>query len=113
MRETFGLQLFNPALITDEIIEERIQIAETQPPGLLGRLLVKNQEAELTNITQETLCFWGVNDHFCPVSGGAKVAAQVPNSRTILISKCGHWVMVEYAKLFNETTLRFLNGDLG
>jgi 4,5:9,10-diseco-3-hydroxy-5,9,17-trioxoandrosta-1(10),2-diene-4-oate hydrolase len=113
MRETFGLQLFNPDLITDQIIEERIQIAETQPPGLLGRLLVKNQEDELANVTQETLCFWGVNDNFCPVSGGAKVAAKVPNSRTVLISQCGHWVMVEYAKLFNETTLRFLNGDLG
>jgi 4,5:9,10-diseco-3-hydroxy-5,9,17-trioxoandrosta-1(10),2-diene-4-oate hydrolase len=113
MRSTFGLQLFNPALITDEIIDERLQIAETQPPGLLARLLVKNQEAELANITQETLCFWGVNDNFCPVSGAAKVAERVPNSRTVIISQCGHWVMVEYPKLFNETTLRFLNGDLG
>ena len=113
MRGTFGLQLFNTSLITDEIIEERFQIAETQPPGLLARLLVKNQEAELANITQDTLCFWGVNDNFCPVSGAAKVAERVPSSRTVIISQCGHWVMVEYPKLFNETTLRFLNGELG
>ena len=42
-----------------------------------------------------------------------KIAQRVKNSRTVLISECGHWVMVEYAKLFNETTLKFLNGDLG
>jgi hypothetical protein len=31
----------------------------------------------------------------------------------MLIGNCGHWVMVEYKKLFNELTLKFANGDLG
>jgi pimeloyl-ACP methyl ester carboxylesterase len=31
----------------------------------------------------------------------------------MLIANCGHWVMVEYPKLFNELTLKFVNDDLG
>lgn len=111
MRDTFKLQVINDALVTDEIIQERVQVAATQPPGLLRRLIVKQQDDDLSKITQDTLCFWGVNDNFCPVSGAMKVAARVPNNRTILLSGCGHWVMVEYQDLFNETCVRFLNGE--
>ncbi|MBW2404693.1 MAG: alpha/beta hydrolase, partial [Deltaproteobacteria bacterium] len=59
------------------------------------------------------LCFWGADDKFCPPSGAPKIASACPNSRTMLIGNCGHWVMVEYKKLFNELTLKFANGDLG
>jgi hypothetical protein len=31
----------------------------------------------------------------------------------MLIGSCGHWVMVEYAKLFNQLTLQFVNDELG
>ncbi len=108
---TFELQLFDESLITDEIIAERLQIAEIQPKGIIQRLVVTNQEAELERITQPTLCLWGVEDKFCPVSGAMKVAERVKGSRTILLSGCGHWVMVEHAKLFNETAVRFLDGE--
>ena len=87
-----------------EMTYPRFRQIASESPGLVF---------ELANITQDTLCFWGVNDNFCPVSGATKVAERVPSSRTVIISQCGHWVMVEYPKLFNETTLRFLNGDLG
>jgi 4,5:9,10-diseco-3-hydroxy-5,9,17-trioxoandrosta-1(10),2-diene-4-oate hydrolase len=110
---TFKLQLFDESLITEEILDERLQIAETQPPGIIQRLVVHNQEGELANLTVPVLCFWGVDDKFTPASGAMKVAERVKGSRTIVISECGHWVMVEYPKLFNETALRFLSGDLG
>jgi 4,5:9,10-diseco-3-hydroxy-5,9,17-trioxoandrosta-1(10),2-diene-4-oate hydrolase len=113
MQATFKLQLFDESLITDQIIEERLQIAATQPKGLLGRLVTQNLENELADLRMPTLCFWGMNDKFCPSSGATKIAARVKNSRTILISECGHWVMVEYPKLFNETSVRFLDEDLG
>ena len=113
LRETFKLQLHDESLITDEIIEERFQVSELQPKGLLSRLIVKNAAEDLGKIEQETICLWGVDDKFCPVSGAYKVAERVKGSRTVLINGCGHWVMVEYAKLFNETSVRFLDGELG
>lgn len=113
MRKVFSLQLSDPSKITDEIIEERFQVALTQHKDNLARIRVTNQEDRLADIRCPVLCFWGADDKFCPSSGAAKIAERCANSRTMLISRCGHWVMVEYKQLFNELTLRFVDGDLG
>jgi 4,5:9,10-diseco-3-hydroxy-5,9,17-trioxoandrosta-1(10),2-diene-4-oate hydrolase len=113
MRRVFSLQLHDETKITDEVIEERYQVAMTQHKDNIARIHVSNQEDRLAEIKCPVLCFWGANDKFCPSSGAAKIAARCTNSRTMLISSCGHWVMVEYPKLFNELTLKFLADDLG
>ena len=113
MRKVFTLQLHDESKITDEVIEERFQVAMTQHRDNIARIRVTNQEERLSEIQCPVLCFWGANDKFCPSSGASKIASRCANSRTMLISSCGHWVMVEYSKLFNELTLKFLNDDLG
>jgi len=113
MRKVFTLQLHDESKITDDIIEERYQVAMTQHKDNIARIRVTNQEQQLSEIQCPVLCFWGANDKFCPSSGASKIATRCANSRTMLISSCGHWVMVEYTKLFNELTLNFLNNDLG
>jgi 4,5:9,10-diseco-3-hydroxy-5,9,17-trioxoandrosta-1(10),2-diene-4-oate hydrolase len=113
MRKVFELQLHDESKITDEVIEERYQVAMTQHKDNIARIQVTNQEERLSEIGCPVLCFWGANDKFCPSSGAAKIATRCANSRTMLISSCGHWVMVEYEKLFNELTLKFLDNDLG
>lgn len=113
MRKVFTLQLHDESKITEQVIEERYQVAMTQHKDNIARILVTNQEDRLSEIQCPVLCFWGANDKFCPVSGASKIAASCPNSRTILIASCGHWVMVEYPKLFNELTLKFIGDDLG
>lgn len=113
MRELFKLQLYKQDLITDQTIEERYQIAVTQPKDIMQKLVVHNQEHEIEKIACPILCFWGVNDDWTPMSGAVKIAQRCKNSRVVLVSECGHWLMVEYPKLFNETTLKFLKDDLG
>ncbi len=113
MRKVFTLQLHDESKITDEVIEERCQVAMTQHKDNIARIQVANQEDRLSEIQCPVLCFWGANDKFCPSTGAAKIASGCSNSRTILIASCGHWVMVEYPKLFNELTLKFVNDDLG
>ena len=113
MRKVFRLQLHDETKITDEVIEERYQVAMTQHKDNIARIRVANQEERLSEIQCPMLCFWGANDKFCPSSGASKIATRCANSRTMLIASCGHWVMVEYAKLFNELTLKFLANDLG
>jgi 4,5:9,10-diseco-3-hydroxy-5,9,17-trioxoandrosta-1(10),2-diene-4-oate hydrolase len=113
IRKIFTLQLHDESKITDEVIEERYQVAMTQHKDNIARIRVANQEDRLSEIQCPVLCFWGANDKFCPPSGAPKIASACPNSRTILIGNCGHWVMVEYQKLFNELALKFANGDLG
>jgi 4,5:9,10-diseco-3-hydroxy-5,9,17-trioxoandrosta-1(10),2-diene-4-oate hydrolase len=113
MRKVFTLQLHDESKITDEVIEERYQVAMTQHKDNIARIRVVNLEDRLSEIRCPVLCFWGANDKFCPPTGAPKIASRCVNSRTMLISSCGHWVMVEYPKLFNDLTLRFLNDDLG
>ncbi len=113
MRKVFTLQLHDESKITDEVIEERYQVAMTQHKDNIARIHVTNQEDRLAEIHCPLLCFWGANDKFCPSSGASKIASCCPNSRTMLIANCGHWVMVEYQKLFNDLTLKFVNNDLG
>lgn len=109
LRTVFGLQLFDPTKITDEIIEERFQIAITQPKRVLLTLNVPHLAPELHRIQCPVLGFWGMQDRFCPSSGAVTIANSCPDSRVMLLNRCGHWVMVEYADLFNRQTVDFLN----
>ena len=84
----------------------------TQHKDNIARIVVTNQEDRLSDITCPVLCFWGMNDKFCPPSGATKVAERCPNSRTLLLSRCGHWVMVEHQPTFNDLTLKFLQNTL-
>ena len=113
IRKIFTLQLHDESKITDEVIEERYQVAMTQHKDNIARIRVTNQEDRLSEIRCPVLCFWGADDKFCPPSGAPKIASACPNSRTVLIGNCGHWVLVEYKKLFHELTPQFANGDLG
>jgi 4,5:9,10-diseco-3-hydroxy-5,9,17-trioxoandrosta-1(10),2-diene-4-oate hydrolase len=109
MRKTFNLQLFNPEHITDEIIEERFQIAETQPKTVISTMKIPNQTEALKEISCPILGFWGMNDKFCPSSGAMTVARECSNTRMILLTECGHWVMVEHAARFNKECIEFFN----
>ena len=113
MRKVFTLQLHDESKITDEVIEERYQVAMTQHKDNIARIQVRNQEDRLSELQCPVLCFWGSDDKFCPSTGATKIATHCPQSRTMLIANCGHWVMVEYAQLFNNLTLQFLDGTLG
>ena len=112
MRKVFTLQLHDESKITDEVIEERYQVAVTQHKDNIARIQVTNQEDRLAEIQCPVLCFWGADDKFCPSSGATKIAERCPHSRTMLISRCGHWVMVEYPALFNHLTHAFLQHTL-
>jgi 4,5:9,10-diseco-3-hydroxy-5,9,17-trioxoandrosta-1(10),2-diene-4-oate hydrolase len=108
LRHVFGLQLYDKALITDEIIEERFQISVTQPKRVLTSMQVPHLAPELAKIRCPVFGLWGMDDRFCPVSGAMKIAESCPRSRVLLLSQCGHWVMVEHAALFNRLCLDFL-----
>jgi 4,5:9,10-diseco-3-hydroxy-5,9,17-trioxoandrosta-1(10),2-diene-4-oate hydrolase len=108
MRKVFGLQLYDPRLLTDQIVEERFQIAEHQPKRVLTSLNVPYLTPRLGEIRCPVFALWGTNDKFCPVSGAMRIAEWCKRSRVMLLSECGHWVMVEHTDLFNRLCLDFL-----
>ena len=108
MRKVFGLQLHDPRTLTDEILDERVPIAETQPKRVLASMAVPHLAPELHKIRCPVFAFWGTGDKFCPVSGATTIAEQCKRSRVLLLSECGHWVMVEHTDLFNRLSVDFL-----
>jgi 4,5:9,10-diseco-3-hydroxy-5,9,17-trioxoandrosta-1(10),2-diene-4-oate hydrolase len=109
MRRVFGLQLHDPRTLTEEILDERMLIAVTQPKRVLASMSVPHLAPELDKIRCPVFGFWGMNDKFCPVSGATTIAERCPRSRVLLLSECGHWVMVEHADLFNRLSVDFLH----
>ena len=108
MRKVFGLQLYDASLVTDEIIEERFTIAETQPQCVIATQRVPNLTDRLKDLQCPVFALWGMNDQFCPPSGAKHLADNCKRCRVMTLSECGHWVMVEYRDLFNRLSVDFL-----
>ena len=108
MRRVFELQLFDGSLVTDQIIEERYQIAELQPKAVMATSKVPSQADALSDLTCPVFAWWGLDDQFCPVSGADKILRSVKGARVMNLAQCGHWVMVEHRDLFNRLSLDFL-----
>ncbi len=108
LRKLLELLSYDPKFVTDELLEERFNVLQTQPKDVLSRMLINDLSPELWKIKCPVLGFWGVEDQFCPSSGHEKILKAVPDSRFILYARVGHWAMIERAEEFNRYVLEFL-----
>ncbi|MFR0692806.1 alpha/beta fold hydrolase [Enterobacterales bacterium AE_CKDN230030158-1A_HGKHYDSX7] len=108
MRRLLSLQLFDAAQISDETVNERVAVVREQPRCVLTRMQVPNLAGRVAELSCPILGFWGMNDRFCPASGAQTLMEACSNIRFVLLSECGHWVMVEHRALFNREVLAFL-----
>lgn len=108
MRKVFGLQLFDPKVLTEEILDERCAIAPLQPKRVLTSMHVPLLVPDLSELRCPVFAFWGVNDKFCPMSGAVTIATNCKRAKVLLLSECGHWVMVEHTDVFNRLSIDFL-----
>lgn len=108
MRAVMTMQLFDPSLLTEEIINERAPIAATQTQAARSILKVPNMTTRLHELRCPVFGFWGVNDLFNPVSGTMKLMDNCPQARMVLVNRCGHWVQVEHREMFNRSCIDFL-----
>ena len=114
MKGLLQLLVHDPKHVTDELVAERLAIVETQPKEVLSTMQIPNRADRIPDVKCPVLGFWGMNDQFCPASGAQRYLDGCETVRFTMISKCGHWVMVEYADLFNRACLEFLQElDLG
>ncbi|WP_101756963.1 alpha/beta fold hydrolase [Oceanicoccus sp. KOV_DT_Chl] len=100
--------LVDPGCLDEQTVQERWESMQTQNPHVVKTMVVPNMEHELKNLQCPVLVFWGMNENMMPETGIMKLAKNCSNSRVILVSECGHWVMMEHAAMFNRMTLDFL-----
>jgi 4,5:9,10-diseco-3-hydroxy-5,9,17-trioxoandrosta-1(10),2-diene-4-oate hydrolase len=108
MRAVMTMQLYDPTLLSDEIINERAPIAATQTQAARSVLKVPNMTERLHELRCPVFGFWGVNDQFNPVGGTMKLMDNCPQARMVLVNRCGHWVQVEHREMFNRNCIDFL-----
>ena len=100
---------YDPSIISEEMVADRMEILPLMNSQVLASMAIPNMEKDLSKIKHPILAFWGVNDQFIPVSGSMKIGENCPNAQIMLFSQCGHWVMIEKEKIFNEACVNFLS----
>ena len=69
----------------------------------------KNGENAIKKINCPTLCIFGDLDKMVPVKEGLKMSEQITNSKTKIISDCGHMIIFEKAFEMRKLVKEFIN----
>src|SRR5215472_689130 len=113
--------VFDPARITDELVEERYANACT-PEALaamasLGRSFFAQASAEdgmlwreAHRLRHEVLLIWGREDRVNPLDGALVALKQIRGAQLHVFGGCGHWAQVERFDEFNRLVQGFLRG---
>lgn len=113
IRNKTALTFYDPAMATEELVNEVFEITNNRLKVIkiiaLAKSAIRNNLGEeLKNITQPTLLIWGNNDTITPPFVGKEFNKLIPNSELHFIDKCGHAPMMEVPEEFNKILEGFL-----
>lgn len=115
MRRLVDVMTFDPAFATDELVEQRAAMVASQPEharnfldGLGKRAIVELDQTQVPSITAPTLLFHGRDDRVVHFEHSLRLTSLIPDSRLVLINRCGHWLQIEHAAEFNRLVLDFM-----
>lgn len=113
IRNKTKLTFYDPAMATDELVDEVFSITNNRLKVIkiiaLAKSAIRNNLGkELSNITIPTLLIWGRNDTITPPFVGEEFHKLIPNSELHFIEKCGHAPMMEVPAEFNHILHNFL-----
>lgn len=110
LRSILETLVFDPAQVTDQLVNERFSILQTQPKDVLSRMVIPSMADRLGDLACPIYGFWGQQDRLTPVSGAAKFLNQSRHCQFLILASCGHWVMVEKKDIFNAMLADILKG---
>ena len=113
IRNKTALTFYDPAMATDELVNEVFEITNNRMKVIkiiaLAKSAIRNNLGEeLTHIKQPTCLIWGNNDTITPPFVGKEFHKLIPNSELHFIDKCGHAPMMEVPEEFNKILGGFL-----
>ena len=107
-RELLYLLVHDRRHITDQVVAERLPIAQAQPIEVYSRAVHAPVWERLHELTMPVLGFWGFHDQFLSVRHATIMQERIPDCRVMISNRAGHWFMIEEAEIFNSTCLSFL-----
>lgn len=117
--------VYDPAIVTEEMIEERWALA-TEPATLASARRMYGREAlaamvkaataadtvplwaMLPRLKAKTLITWGRDDRVSPVDMAILPMRAIPDVEVHIFANCGHWVMIERKAAWEAVVLAFL-----
>jgi len=113
IRKKTELTFYDPAMATDELVNEVFEITNNRIKVIkiiaLAKSAIRNNLGEeLNEIKQPTCLIWGNNDSITPPFVGKEFNRLIPNSELHIIDKCGHAPMMEQPEEFNKVLDAFL-----
>lgn len=115
MKHLVDVMTFNSAFATDELITQRAEMTAARPDhnrnfieGTGKRAVVELDADKVRTITAPTLLFHGRDDRVVHFEHSLRLTSLIPDSRLVLINRCGHWLQIEHADEFNRTVLDFI-----
>jgi len=113
IRNKTALTFYDPALATDELVNEVFEITNNRLKVIkiiaLAKSAIRNNLGEeLNQVKQPTCLIWGNNDTITPPFVAKEFNRLLPNSELHFIDECGHAPMMEQPVEFN----RILDGFL-
>lgn len=99
------------AKVDEAMLAQRWEVYRQQNDQVMKTMVVPDMSARLGEIACPVLVFWGIDEKMMPESGIMALAKGLADVRVVLVSRCGHWVMVEHPRLFNRTAIDFLSGE--
>jgi pimeloyl-ACP methyl ester carboxylesterase len=113
MRKKAELTFYDPAMVTEELLNEIFEITNNRLKAIkiiaLAKSAIRNNLGEeVSQIKQPTCLIWGANDNITPPFVGKEFNKLIPNSELHFIDKCGHAPMMEVPDEFNAILHKFL-----
>ncbi len=114
IRKKTELTFYDPAMATDELVDECFEITNNRIKVIkiisLAKSAIRNNLGEeLRDIKQPTCLIWGKNDIITPPFVAEEFKKLLPNSELHFIDKCGHAPMMEVPGEFNVILEKFLS----
>jgi len=125
--EWMRTMVYDPAVLTDDLVEMRWQTASTAEAlegirriysremlGVLRDMMLDNTEtlALLRRIQAPTLVTWGRDDRVTPLDGFLAPMRLISNAEIHVFPDCGHWAMLERKDEWERVVLSYLTRDL-
>jgi 2-hydroxy-6-oxonona-2,4-dienedioate hydrolase len=122
-RRLVSIMVYDSSFVTDALMRERSDGALANrehlenllkaPMGPHGNPFA-GIESLLTKLSQSqvpTLMIHGRDDRVVAMETSLRTSALIPNSRVVVLNRCGHWAQVEHASEFNNLLVGFLGHD--
>src|SRR3954470_707305 len=114
IRKKTELTFYDPAMATDELVNEVFEITNNRIKVIkiisLAKSAIRNNLGEeLSRIKQPTCLIWGNNDTITPPFVAKEFKRLIPNSELHFIDRCGHAPMMEVPDEFNVILEQFLS----